>query len=228
MTIVNTEKPLWKRIPVYAWVLIGSFVALSLLILLPPSRESIDPADLPWSAQYDTQGKLQVIGMTIGQSTLNDVMKRYGKDVEIKMFSDMDESNKVIEAYFPVIYIGSIKAALNLRLDVPTAELDKAYEQGKSISASPTGGREVELYSDDLANYLDRPFTSLTLLPKKHLTERAIITRFGEPDKDEVQSDKLRHLFYYRLGLELIVDEEGPEALQYSNHFYSNAKLITK
>lgn len=201
-------------------ILIGSLLVLTTLILIPPEHEAIDPSQLPWNSHYDQDGQLNALGLTIMESSLNDAMKLYGKDVEIKIFSEKDESNKSIEAYFPVIYIGSIKAAIALKIELTQEELDEAYSAGKTTTVTPTGGREVKLYSSDVAKYMDHKLSSITLLPRKHLTERAIATRFGEPDKKEIQSDNLPHWFFYNKGLELIIDEEGPEALQFSHKIH--------
>ncbi|NPA71316.1 MAG: hypothetical protein GXO35_00680 [Gammaproteobacteria bacterium] len=206
-----------RPLPMFWLVLIGSIIGLVLVIVIQPQRESIDPSHLPWNAHFEPSGKLTALGLTINQSTLADAMALYGKDVEVKLFSDLDERNKSIEAYFPVIYIGSIKSALALKLDLTDDELDAAYELGKKITVTTAGGREIELYHAEVAKLLNKKFTSVTLVPRNHLTERAIKMRFGEPDRKEVQSDGLPHWFFDKLGLEMIIDEEGPEALQYTD-----------
>jgi len=205
-----------KRLPIFWIIFLSSVVVFLLLLVFQPERETVEPTHLPWNSYYDEQGNLNALGLKLNHSTLNDVMRLYGKDVEVKMFSDINESNKSIEAYFPVMYIGSIKAAIALRLDVDMETLDSTFEAGKKITMSQSGGREVELYSTDVAKFLDTTFSSITLVPRKHLTDRAIETRFGKADRSEVQSDGLLHLFFNEKGLEMIVDEEGPEALQFS------------
>lgn len=200
-------------------VFISSIVIFILLLVFQPNREAIDDQTLPWKAKFNAQGHLETMGLTIGKSTVNDAIALYGKDVEIKLFSDLDESNKSVEAYFPVMYIGSIKAALALGIDASEAQMQQAFNNGKKIVMSSTGGREVELYNADKLTFMDLPITSATLLPRKHLTERAIAMRFGEPDHKEIQSDGLQHWFFNALGLELIIDPEGPEALQYTDKF---------
>lgn len=197
-------------------VLIGSIFGFLLILLFQPERDAIDNTHLPWNAQFDKSGKLHALGLTINESTLANAMTLYGKDVEVKIFSDIDESHKSLEAYFPVMYIGSIKAALAVRLEVSQAELDAAYEMGKKITTTTSGTREIELYSSEVEKLLSKKITSLTLVPRNHLTERAISMRFGEPDHKEIQSDNLPHWFFDKLGLEMIIDQEGPEALQYA------------
>lgn len=209
-----------RPLPMFWLVFISSLIIFALMLLFQPNREGVDDKNLPWKAQFNAQGQLETMGLIIGQSTVNDAIKLYGKDVEVKLFSDLDESNKSVEAYFPVMYIGSIKAALALGITAPEELKQKAFDNGKKIVMSSTGGREIELYNADKLSFMDLPISSATLLPRKHLTERAIQMRFGEPDRKETQSDGLEHWFFNALGLELIIDPEGPEALQYTNQSY--------
>jgi len=209
-------KPKPKNLPVF-WILIFfSVIGFGLILLIQPDREPVNQEHLPWNAHFDKEGKLHALGLTIHESTLEDAMALYGKDVEVKMFSKLDESNKSLEAYFPVIYIGSIKAALTLKLAATQEQLNTTYENGKKITMTTSGEREIELYTSDITKFFNTPISSLALIPRNNLTDRAIAKRFGEPDKKEIQSDGLPHWFFNDLGLELILDQEGPEALQYT------------
>lgn len=206
-----------RQLPMFWIVFLSSIIIFTLMLLFQPQRDEVSDQNLPWNAKFNEQGQLQTLGLTVGKSSVNDAIALYGKDVEIKMFSDLDESNKSVEAYFPVMYIGSIKAALALKIIAPEEMMDKAFANGKKMVMSSTGGREIELYNADKLAFMDLPVSSITLLPRKHLTERAIEMRFGQPDYKEIQSDNLEHWFFNRLGLEMIIDPEGPEALQYTN-----------
>lgn len=216
MSSKNTAKKKKSQLPVFWILFFSSIIGFSLLLLIQPEREAIDPSHLPWNATFDSQGKLHALGLTVHQSTLNDAMKLYGKDVEVKLFSNKDESNKSLEAYFPVMYIGSIKAGLTLKLDASKEQLELAYTNGKKTSLTTSGEREVELYTSEIAKFFNTPISSIALIPRNNLTARAIDKRFGKPDHKEVQSDGLPHWFFNKQGLELILDEEGPEALQYT------------
>lgn len=205
-----------KQWPIFWILFIGSLVVFALLLLIQPEREPINQAQLPWKSHFDKQGKLHALGLTMHESTLKDAMKLYGKDVEVKLFSHKDESNKTLEAYFPTIYIGTIKAALALRLDAKPTAIEHAYSNGKKTVPTGSGEREVELYNSDIVGFFDTPISSLTLIPRKDLNPDSISKRFGQADLKETQSDGLDHWFFYKLGLEMIIDKEGPEALQYS------------
>jgi len=218
----HSKKTKTKNLPVFWILFIFSIVTFAILLFIQPEREPTNQKLLPWNAHYDSVGKLHALGLIVHQSTFKDAMKIYGKDVEVKMFSKTDESNKSLEAYFPVIYIGSIKAALTIKLEASKAQLNHAFDNGKKITVTTSGERQVELYNSDITKFFNTPISSLTLIPRNNLTEKAIHNRFGQPDRIEVQSDKLPHWFFNKLGLELILDAEGPEALQYTTNVKPN------
>lgn len=205
-------------IPPFVIVLVGSFLLLGLFIMMQPERERLDESVLPWNAHFDEQGQLHTLGITLKQTTLKEAMEIYGKDVEIRMFTDKDGGNKKAEAYFPTMYIGSIKAAAAVNLQVSAEELEAVYKRGAKISPITSGGREVKLSTEDNLDFLNKKIESITLIPRKNLDPRAIKMRFGEPDKKTLDDDGLERLFFNKIGLEMILDPEGPEALQYIVH----------
>lgn len=210
----NSKK---RPLPIFWLTLVGSILGFILLVFITmPEPEKVNQEQLPWNAYYDDAGDLHAMGLVIGKSNLEDAMALYGKDVEVKIFSNKDESNKSLEAFFPVMYIGSIKAGLALRLDAPLDVIEQAYSNGKTVTVTKNGEREIELYNADIIDFFKTPILSATLVPRKNLTDRAIAMRFGEPDSKEKQSDGLDHWFYKDLGLEMIIDNEGPEALQFT------------
>lgn len=213
MSQTETKK---REIPPFLIVLIGAVLLYGVFLVLQPERSEVAEERLPWNAQFDQQGQLHALGITLNQTTLRQAMDIYGKDVEIRLFTDHDGGNKSAEAYFPVIYIGSIKAAIAVKLKVSPEELEEVYNRGTKISPTTSGAKEIKLSSQDNLDFLDKIISSVTLIPRKDLDQRAIDLRFGEPDRKETQSDKLEHWFFDRMGLELIIDPEGPEALQYS------------
>lgn len=211
-----TDNKTRKSLPMFWILLLGSMPILAFMLWLQPEREPLDPQVLPWNAYYDNSGQLHALGLQVGKSTLQDAVDLYGKDVEVKLFSEADESNKSVEAFFPVMYIGSIKAGLALRLNASAEHIEQAYSNGKKTQLTSSGAREVELYSEDVKSFLNSTIHSVTLVPRKNLDQVSISKRFGEPDRKVKQDDGLEHWFFNKLGLEMIIDPEGPEALQYT------------
>lgn len=213
-------RPQQKRLPVFWISFIGSIIILVLLFLFTkPDREPLDPKKLPWNAYFDESGTLHALGIEIGSTKLVEAMNMYNKDVEIRLFTDGDGSNKTAEAYFPTIYVSSIKAALAVTLEVSDEELQVVYDRGAKISPTTSGAKEVKLSTDDNLAFLQKRIASITLIPRKNLSDRAIEMRFGKPDRRLTKEDGLERLYYDKLGLEMIVDPDGHEALQYTPKF---------
>ncbi len=204
-----------KKLPVFWITFLGGLVVLVIMVLIQPDRPEVDPKQLPWNAKVDEAGRIHTLGLIVNESNLNDAIALYGNDIEMKIFTDKSGENKSLEVYYPSLYIGTIKTALALKVAADSKALDEAYNRGVSNTVTQTGSREIELLQEDTLGFYNAPISSITLIPRRSLDERAIAMRFGEPDKKEVQSDGLKHWFFNQKGLELIIDEEGPEALQY-------------
>lgn len=212
---MKTSNPAKKGIPVSLMILGLAIVLTATFILIPPQRDEVQDKLLPWNSHFNAENRLETLGLTINRSTANDAKAIFGDDAEVKLFSHKDESDKTAEVYFPSIHIGTIRGAIALTLDVTAERLEEIYSQGIQTTVTQTGNRQVTPNTENIEFLLQQPIKQVTLLPKKHLTERAVKMRFGEPQRIEKQSDGLDHWFYPEKGLELIIDPEGPEALQY-------------
>ncbi|KUJ71229.1 hypothetical protein [Thiomicrospira sp. WB1] len=208
-------RPLFRKLPTWAWVLIGASVITVLFSAFPPQQDQTPPELLPWNASYNAQGQLEALGLTVGQDTPQQAIDLYGHDFEVKLFSKKDEDNKTAEVFFPSIHISSIHGAIALRLKVPQEQLNHFYSEGVQTTVTKLGNREVTPHNEAIEILKQSPIQSVTLVPRKSLTERAIKMRFGEPERTEVQSDGVPHWFYPDKGLEIILNNEGPDALQY-------------
>ena len=59
------------------------------------------------------------------------------------------------------------------------------------------------------------PIRAISVIPTVNLDEATIVQRFGEPGERIVVSEKRTHLLYPKLGLDVVVDKDGKELLQY-------------
>lgn len=208
-----------KNLPVFLQVLFFAILAtLGALLLLPEPAQQPDKSALPWNSFRDEQGRVHALGLVIGQSTLRDAMARFGKDVEIKEFANKDLQPISLEAYFPYIYIMSIKSPLILRLHVSPQRMQALLEEAPGIRGTPTGDKEVLISDFQARTLLDSPIESITLPVSRDLPEAAILKRFGTPTyKRKNPADNTERWIYPEKGLEIIVDPEGKEVLEWAN-----------
>jgi len=75
--------------------------------------------------------------------------------------------------------------------------------------------RKITLNPDDLAAVEKMAVKAISVIPSAHLDEATVIQRFGEPGERLVVSEKRVHLLYPDKGLDVVVDGNGKELLQY-------------
>ena len=61
----------------------------------------------------------------------------------------------------------------------------------------------------------DLPVKAISVIPTVNLDEATVIQRFGQPGERLVMSEKRVHLLYPEKGLDVVVDADGKELLQY-------------
>ena len=75
--------------------------------------------------------------------------------------------------------------------------------------------RRITLHPDDLAAADRLPIRAISVIPTVNLDEATVVRRFGDPGERIVVSDRRTHLLYPKLGLDVVVDQDGKELLQY-------------
>lgn len=197
------------------WVLLFAFVLTILLMFVPKEKVEINPNILPWNSHFNEQGDLIALGLTLNKSTPNDATKIFGHDYEILAFSKKDLSGKSVEVYFPTMTIANFRVIATLVLDVSDEELEEIYARGATTTINQSGNRQVNLLSEDSEKLMNNKIKYITLVPKKNLPEEIIKKRFGEPKFIEKTPEDLPRWFYPKKGLEIIVNPNGAEILQY-------------
>jgi hypothetical protein len=98
------------------------------------------------------------------------------------------------------------------------------YNNGVRVANMGGGRQKITVAEADLAKLKQTPIASLTYLPKANLDAGMISSRFGEPAERIKERDSLiEHWLYPQKGLDIALDPEGKEVLQYvqPRHFES-------
>ena len=66
-----------------------------------------------------------------------------------------------------------------------------------------------------ISRRLLEPIKAISVIPTVNLDEATVIQRFGQPGERLAVSEKRVHLLYPDKGLDVVVDGEGKELLQY-------------
>jgi hypothetical protein len=184
---------------------------IGLLSCTPDVPENNTPVTgLPWQIDRLPGGDTRVFGITPGVTTLGQAMESLGKDMELAIIAAPDEAG-ALEAYYSHYSAGPITGSLILVMDVAPDRLagmrDRGFQDG--------GSRRYRLAPDDLPLALQAPVRAITFSPTFSLDEEIARTRFGKPGEVVALTAQQKHLLYPDRGLDVVLDSEGREVLQY-------------
>ncbi len=171
--------------------------------------------NLPWQVVPDGQGGSSVFGLQPGVSTLADVRNRFGADDREVAIVAAPQEVGALEAYYPQVKLGFVLARMIVTVDLPDEAIAAMRERALKAEHMESATRKIRLHPDDLAAAEQMRVRAISVIPTVNLDEATVIQRFGEPGERLVVSEKRVHLLYPKLGLDVIVDGEGKELLQY-------------
>ena len=199
-----------------------SLIALVLLALILPffipgagKQEGVDPnSNLPWQIAVDGQGGSTVFGLQPGVSTLGDVRQKLGNEIEVAIIAEPKEIGS-LEAYYAQLPLGFVLAKMVVTVDVSDESITTMRERAIKAKHMESTTRRITLHPDDLAAADKLPIRAISVIPTVNLDEATIVQRFGEPGERIVVSERRTHLLYPQQGLDVVVDKDGKELLQY-------------
>ena len=199
-----------------------SIIALILVALVVPflipglaKQEGLNPeADLPWQIEVDGQGGSRVFGLQPGASTLAQVKQKLGNEVEVAIIAEPNETG-ALEAYYGQDALGFVLARVIVTVDAGAEAVLAMRERALKAKHMESTTRRITLHPDDLAAADRLPIRAISVIPTVNLDEATVMQRFGEPGERLVVSEKRTHLLYPKFGLDVMVDKDGKELLQY-------------
>jgi hypothetical protein len=202
----------------FALAILALIVAALLVPFLLPNvgrQEGADPnRNLPWQIAVDGNGGSTVFGLRPGSSTLGEVIRALGDGVEVAIVAAPNEAGS-LEAYYAQLKLGFVLARMIVTVDAPEATISAMRERALKAAPMESATRKITLHPDDRAAAEAMPVRAIAVIPTVNLDEAAVAARFGPPGERIVVSDKRVHLLYPSLGLDVVVDGDGKELLQY-------------
>jgi hypothetical protein len=188
-------------------------VSISLLLMLPePPKQS--PETLPWNITHPAPGMSRIFGITLAESTLDDLEKKFKEQTEISLFKTGD-GKMLIEAFFDELNLNGLKAKFVMTVAVPQEELEGMYKRGLRMNSTPSGKR-ITLRPEDLETVRNSPVSSLTYLPSLRIEEAIFTQRFGKPSlRVREKNSGAVHWLYPEHGLDVTLGENEKPTLQY-------------
>ncbi|MDX2457026.1 MAG: hypothetical protein QNL87_05925 [Gammaproteobacteria bacterium] len=165
---------------------------------------------LPWQIDNLPDGETRVFGITLGRTTLGEAIELLGDDLDLAIIAAPHETGN-LEAYYSHYSAGPITGKLILMLEIAPDTLatmrERSYQDG--------GTRRYHLHPDDLPSAYRAPVKIITFLPSFNLDEEIVRTRFGVPAEIIQVHSQQKHFLYPDKGLDLILNRDSKEVLQY-------------
>jgi hypothetical protein len=192
-------------------LLIVILIAAGLVLQGNDEKASDAPVTgLPWQIDILPNGNTRVFGIELGLTTLETAIAQLGNDMELAIIAAPGETG-TLEAYYSHYSAGPITGKLILIMDVPAEMLTemrvRAFQEG--------GTRRHHLHPDDLPVARRAPVRVITFMPSFNLDEAIAQERFGAPVEIIQVNKQQKHLLYPGKGLDLILNADGKELLQY-------------
>ncbi len=196
----------------FLWVLGFTLVAVAVGLFLP-GRSIEKPDNMPWQVERvgDTT---RVFGIELGKTTLSDVERLINEPAEVSLFNR--EGQRIVEAYFDRVDFSGLRARMVLVMDLSKEELDGMFHRGVRIAKLGSGANKVTLADEDMRKVGNTPVVAITYIPRINLDAAIIEKRFGEPTRRISEKEgMIEHWLYAEKGLDVALDPEGKEVLQY-------------
>ena len=202
----------------FALYLIAFVIAALVIPFFIPSggkTEGVDPnSNLPWQITPDGQGGSTVFGLKPGASTLAEVRQRFGSEMEVAIVAEPEEIG-TLEGYYASVSLGFVMAKMVITVDATNELISSMRERALKAKHMESTTRKITLSADDLAAAALLPVKAISVIPTVNIDEATVIQRFGQPGERVVVSEKRVHLLYPQYGLDVVVDGDGKELLQY-------------
>jgi hypothetical protein len=169
---------------------------------------------LPWQITVHPDGNSEALGLTLGTSTLADVRQRFGPDTQIAIIAAPGE-NGALEAFVDPAQAGFIMGKLVVTAELPAATLKALREHALKSEFMESTTRKYTLHPEGEAQALHSRIVSLSFIPQASLDADVILARFGQPAARLRSNTHQEHFLYPDKGLDVLLDDDGKELLQY-------------
>lgn len=199
-----------------------SMIALIALALIVPflvpglgKQEGVDPnANLPWQIELDAQGGSVVFGLRPGVSTVGEVRQKFGSEIDMAIIAEPNEMG-TLEGYYSQVALGFVLAKVIVTVDAKKELISEMRDRALRAKHMESSTHKITLNPDDLVAIEKMAVKAISVIPSVNLDEATVIQRFGQPGERLAVSEKRVHLLYPEKGLDVVVDGDGKELLQY-------------
>lgn len=190
-------------------------VGLVMLTLVGCDQQSTPPEQIyPWQITRLPDGNSRVFGIEFSKTTLREVRAILGTRHDEALFENPDGSLS-LEIYFNEVTLGGLSGKFILTLEAPASQLQALKQRARGSKRTDSGAVRYGLATEDRQKLFDMPVSALAYIPYSELDEQLVRQRFGTPAEILPVAEGKRHFLYPQKGLDLLLDDDGKELLQY-------------
>ncbi|MGF1644742.1 MAG: hypothetical protein ACFCUJ_13970 [Thiotrichales bacterium] len=203
-------------------LLVGGIIALVLMmaawyygVVARQVGEVHQVTRLPWQIERAPDGEITVFDITLGQTTVAEVISLWGVEPDLGLFEERDGERR-IEAYFEKIRLGVLNANIILHLSASAEQHAELSASGLNPKPQPSGARKYGITEQDRPSVEAMTFTELTYIPQAQFEPEIVRERFGEPTESHALDAERTLWLYPNKGLAVVLDTEKREILHYA------------
>ena len=196
-------------------ILYAILIVLAIYTLWPSEGDHDNSSIRIWNAHINEQGRLNVLGVALGETTLKEAEAILHTQSERALFLELKEGQQqkeTLEAFFPT---SPDRAKIIAELDAPADLLERIKSRAYNPMAFPSGSAKLEIAPEHNADINALPVKSLTYIPPVSLTPAMVENHFGKSSQQITDSSGNHHILYPALGLDVTIAKEGSPLFQF-------------
>lgn len=165
----------------------------------------------------DERGKLHVLGITLGVSSLRDAERALQSRSEVALYLYPVEHPKAgmkLEAYFPSI---ADHTKVILLLDAAPEMLKQMEKRASRPELFPSRVARLSIAPEDTQLASEMVVRELTLIPSVKITQESLSARFGTPGQILHPAPETMLCRFPAIGLEATLSPDEPAHLHFTN-----------
>ncbi|MBI4998570.1 MAG: hypothetical protein HZC22_17080 [Rhodocyclales bacterium] len=194
-------------------LIIAILLAPMVLSPAPDNRAGKPVTGLPWQIEVLADGHSRVFELTVGASTLADARSRFGEG-ELALVAAPGEAES-LELYFDTVTAGVVTGKMIVTAGLSADTIAAMRQRATKTEYMKSSTKKSALADEDLPAAWAAPIRGLAFVPTINLDEDMIIQRFGQPAERVRTAEKTEHLLYPDRGLDVVLDADAKELLQY-------------
>jgi len=196
-------------------IILGVCLLAFVLFYFSVDQNGTTSSNMPWQITLHDQNRLEVFGVVLNQTTLEQARQQFGQLEGIALYQS-EHGDYSLEAYFGKVTIGRFNARLIANLDVSQDELEALTSHAVKRVKTEEGSTRWTLNADKQQEQGSRKIRTLSYIPDySKLDADYIRQRFGEPESFSVVNETTQLWVYPQLGVRILIDTQGRELFEY-------------